>query len=431
MATYPTKATAEMPMPGGLTQLRLIKCLECQDSLYELSQELPRLAAELRSASGRPISTTKTSEAIEGDHLNGWEMVILLLSMSRRAIKSIIYGTVAYDGNLPSRWYDEPTSSVAIPGVYVIGLTRRRCDCKFLNEEELELLIGGLERYVRGYGVITGAPSRAQMTIIQQAEVRWVRNVDDAYAEPGHQSNGSSAFFLGRTGDVALVLELIESLKRRITGLDGTKKIRHIQSPLYVGCSNNLRQRLATYKRNLRTANRPLYLTVSVLKALGLEVVVVPRVVMRTWKAEQLSLGERLVTTLAGSLITQYGFNATQAGANTGDGIGQGNLIWGPIEREGFLVSNLQSMEAEMSRREEFLADLSGFNTSLDNAVAISRECEVIRTHLDVSRLSTPLQILRALNECKLKLQYEQERLKKKNEILSAITGILEAVYSI
>ncbi|KAJ3518718.1 hypothetical protein NM208_g14411 [Fusarium decemcellulare] len=124
--------------------------------------------------------------------------------------------------------------------------------------------------------------------------------------------------FITRTGDEGVISELIQSLRRRITGLDITKQVRHIQSPLYVGCSNDLRERVLSSSRQLRTRNRPLCLTVSVLKALNLEVEVVVRVVVRTWEPVQLSLAERLVATLAGSLLCWSGFNTTQAGATPG-----------------------------------------------------------------------------------------------------------------
>lgn len=46
----------------------------------------------------------------------------------------------------------------------------------------------------------------------------------------------------------------------------------------------------------------------------------VPRVALRIWQNDQLSLAERLITNLAASLVCQTGFNATQAGTACGTG---------------------------------------------------------------------------------------------------------------
>lgn len=89
-----------MPMVGGATQIRLLKALEDNDSLCELAQELPKLARELENNTqlrALGFSVTRTVAAINSDPGNKWELVILLHSMHRDTIRSIIRGTVAYD----------------------------------------------------------------------------------------------------------------------------------------------------------------------------------------------------------------------------------------------------------------------------------------------------------------------------------------------
>ncbi|CAJ0552183.1 Ff.00g061620.m01.CDS01 [Fusarium sp. VM40] len=359
--------TAEMPMPGGETQLRLLRVMDNNNPIYQICQELPLLAKELRKEKDAAISTSRMCEDLEKDNLHGWPMVVLLLSMSQSAIKSIIGGTVAFDANKSDCWYDQPSSGIKGAGIYVIGLARKNSGGKFLNGAELRDLINGLEQYIRGAKVINSS-SNVGLSAQQLEDKKWTMKVDGIYRQAGDPTDGSVAQFIKKNGEKS-IQELVTSFKRRVTNLDTTNTVRQIQSPLYVGCSIDLNTRVNNYYRNLRDTNKPLCLTVSVLEALNLKMDIIIKIALRTWKDEQLPLAERLVTTLARSLVHQTGFNATQAGANsTSPTRSVLSLGWRAVNIKGFLTSNSNEMEVEMDKRELFLDKLQELNQKLELA---------------------------------------------------------------
>ncbi|KAL6354996.1 hypothetical protein LRP88_12354 [Fusarium phalaenopsidis] len=100
--------------------------------------------------------------------------------------------------------------------------------------------------------------------------------------------------------------------------LDPSGKARQIQSPLYVGCSTDLRSRTSAYKRSARrslaSVNKPLCLVVNSLEALNLSVDLGVQIALRIWELDHLPLAEQLVPITACSLVHQCDFNATEAG---------------------------------------------------------------------------------------------------------------------
>ncbi|KAM0189459.1 hypothetical protein ACHAPI_010039 [Fusarium lateritium] len=412
------RPTAEMPMPGGEAQMRLLSVMNNDNPMYQICQELPLLAKELRKYQNAAISTSRTCEDLEKDYLHGWPMVVLLLSMSQGAIKSIVGGTVAFDANQIDRWYDLPSNGIKGAGIYVIGLARKNSGGKFLNGAELRQLIDGLEQYLRGAKVINSY-NKVELSDQQLKDKKWVMEVDSIHHQQGDPTDGSVAQFLNGKHDEKSIQELIASFKRRETNLDSTNAVRQIQSPLYVGSSLDLNKRENNYYRNLREMNRPLCLTVSILEALNLKMDIIIKTVLRIWKDEQLPLAERLVTTLARSLLHQTGFNSTQAEANsTTPTRSVLSLGWREVELKGFLTSNSHKMEVEMDKRESFLDNIQELNQKLENIRSTLDECQELQDGLQVTGLMQPSQILDRLNQAKVDMIEGQDRLRKQTKIL-------------
>ncbi|KAH7146341.1 hypothetical protein EDB81DRAFT_934282 [Dactylonectria macrodidyma] len=407
-----------MPIPGGTDQFHLIEVLERNPSLYELCQELPLLADKLQELDRNPvvgslnIQTYQTVSHIRQDPLVKWPVVILLHSMGRDAIRSVIMGTVAYDDHRQALWYPDPQPGLKEAGIYVLGLACSGQNGQFLNNKELALLVEGLGRYRLGSAILKSNPNTTDAT--EQGHIKWVNKVDSAF----QSSDKRIAFFNTKASDDKIIVELATRLHLRITGLDLTGDVRHHQSPLYVGCSTDLWDRFNNYKlKRLSRINKSIGLTLSVLRALGVDMDLVSRVVIRTWEVDQLSLAERLVTTLAGSLICQTGFNTTQAGSQTGKDISSATLADGKkaVDKDRtFLFDNVSLTLETMDDRDEQVQLLADLNEALDSLAGKIGIMEREFKHLDgIPNASVVLQALdRRKLEQEAKLKKLRERLR-------------------
>lgn len=397
---------AEMPMAGGEYQARLWRALDNGDSLYELMLELPRVAdllardADLKKYRFRISNTVNSLSRALGDK---WEVALLLHSMDMRMVRATILGTVAYDeyrGIL--RGYPNPRTESNAQGVYVVGLRRSGTGGKFLDREETERLIEGLEQYLEGCQVLS-APSGTRSRW-QEKVARWVKEVDGMLTgRPAPGAPGPS-HFVKSGADVVQVKALIRGFGKRLirapaTGPDYEKNLRQVQSPLYVGCSTNLKARIADYNlaQHLRHVNKNLGLTASVLHALDLPVEPVARVAVRTWKASQLSLAEQLVATLASSLVHQCGFNAMETGGKSGSIYGLDEATVLVLGKCSFLRRNLQSTQEQFQRHREFERELDEAQDEL--AILEGQAAEAKR---DISALQSLVEATSGQQLCEL-----------------------------
>lgn len=326
-------------MPGGQEQQDLLDVLEKHDSLYQLSLEMPKLAKSLEALPlPRHFDISSTLGAIAGDEDNDWKMATLLHSMDRSAIRAIIRGTVAFDTfNEEAKWLEIPGEAEGnVPGVYVIGLSRRDHNGQFLNILETEKLIHGLQNYIDGYRALDRHRCRVQLQVATQGNltpqdkerISWVFKVDGFPGDVSPHGPIPEAKFVESDDDVTNIEALIKSLERRCdVTLDPTKEIRQRQSPIYVGCSTNLRERASDDSlKDLSGLNKPLALTVNILSALDLPVNLTVQVALRIWESDQLPVAEQLVATLASSLVYQHGFNDTDAGGTAGSTVTASSL---------------------------------------------------------------------------------------------------------
>ncbi|WAO92422.1 Hypothetical protein NCS54_00993100 [Fusarium falciforme] len=326
----PAARTAEMPMPGGQEQMDLIKICQEDGSLYPMCLELQNLADRLEHnqiLSDNQFAVVETVKALRRGR--GWRMYELLHSMPHDIIQSIVQGTVAFDYfNDSATWLRTPDSDDGqVPGIYVVGLSRVDKRGWFLNIKEVKKLIKGIKRYIAGYKTISkhissvndGAVSfgnLAAFSVQERDDVQFVALVDgdaDKF-KPGHSTTLPK--WVTKDDELPRFDALLRTYERMCDEeLDPTGLVRMRQSPLYVGCSKDLRKRMRMYNRkSLKGTNRHLGLTIDVLAQISLSVVVHVRPVLLIWKKDQLPLAEQLITTIAGSLVYQYGFNAIETG---------------------------------------------------------------------------------------------------------------------
>ncbi|SCN96720.1 uncharacterized protein FFE2_08576 [Fusarium fujikuroi] len=369
----------DMPMPGGDAQMRLIEACKGNASLYELYLRLPKLADDLESDPTMKkygFSVADTVKALRKG--NSWAMCELLHSIPSGAAKSIVRGTVAYDiehGQFPC--YETPVRNAVfkdqIPGVYVVSMSRFKMtpqgrdnlDGRFLNGKEIKMVIADINKYIDGYNVHVQFQKdlhNGRVTSIKDLSAPDAQALDhlkmvDGFAHVGSQ--WSCPVYIKKQSHIDKHRALVRTLTTMCTS-DPTEIVRMKQGPLYVGCSKDLAKRTQVYNQNnIKDINKPLGLTLSILRKLDLDVKVNVSVVLRTWKGEQLAMAEQLVTTLAGSLVFQYGFNATESGGTGSQTVKSAESLRINTEYimslKQYMRDNLKGTLCELEQREIFL----------------------------------------------------------------------------
>ncbi|KAM5357456.1 hypothetical protein ACJZ2D_016239 [Fusarium nematophilum] len=375
-------------MPGGQEQIQLIDALEQHSSLYELCLELPKLAESLdqnQTLKDNEFVVVETVTALRRDPRNGWKMCELLHSMPRSVIRSVIQGTVAYDSfHNKADWFAIPSKAEGkVAGVYVVGLSLAYRQGKFLNIKEMEDLISGIEKYIKGFRalakhwrdvadkkVVYGDTS--QLSNDERRALAWVGKVDGDFQKLSSTKQGFRPRYITKVEELPSMEALVRNYRRMCdTTLDPSRRVQMHQSPIYVGCSTDLRERTSCYTRNSLTGlNKPLGLTVAVLKVKGFAVIKTVRVALRIWERHQLPLAEQLVVTIGGSLVYQHGFNAAEAGgtgpytATNLETLDASKRLL--MSRKAHMCINLMKTVAELERRVEFLQDMDELQAEVE-----------------------------------------------------------------
>ncbi|KAJ6441177.1 allantoate permease [Purpureocillium lavendulum] len=416
---------AGMLRTGGTTQRRLLRALDGHDSLWEFLHELSSVGAALASdPTLAGIAVAKTVSAFTGDAGGQWELAMVVLSMHKSMIRSIVLGSVAYDdchGTLKA--YPAPApGDTHSQGVYVIGLRRKGESGKFLTRSEASTFIDGLQTYL--LAARASALPAAQHTAQDLQALDLMRRVDNWHGKP--PSPGVPRWACN-SAQVDQIESLIGRLKDRIAQMSPTDVTeRMMQSPLYVGCSSNLVVRLKAYDvaRGFKGVNKPLSLSFCLLEELDMPVELVVRVALRTWKSYQLSLAEQAVATMASSMVYQGGFNAMQAGGQEGEVAGEAaakNLV---LLTRGFVSGNLAGMSQDMERRAEFLEELGALKDDLDRGEQSGAKVETIHRELG-SLLAWDAEVL------SLTLEKRIREHKAEHEQISRMNGALQTLLTI
>ncbi|KAL6411360.1 uncharacterized protein AUP68_05064 [Ilyonectria robusta] len=252
------------------------------------------------------------------------------------------------------------------------------------NILETEKLIRGLQNYIDGYRALDRHRCRVQLQVATQGNltaqdkerISWVFKVDGFPGDVSLHGSIPEAKFVESDDDVTNIEALMKSFQRRCdVTLDPSKEIRQRQSPIYVGCSSDLRERTSDDSlKDLSGLNKPLALTVNILSALDLPVNLTVQVALRIWESDQLPVAEQLVATLASSLVYQHGFNDTEAGGTAGSTVTASSL---QAARELILChnetmsENIEKTIADMEKRLEIIKVLE---RSMDMAPNLEAE---------------------------------------------------------
>ncbi|EKJ68722.1 hypothetical protein FPSE_11100 [Fusarium pseudograminearum CS3096] len=370
--------SAEMPMPGGDDQMKLVDLCARSNSLYELYLQLPKLAHDLERNPVMRQNNFRVVETVRSLREMSWVVCELLHSMSPRVVESIVKGTFAYDSQRHIDCYPKPSKyDGEIPGIYVVGLSRRGEKGRFLNINEMETLIQWLQFYIEGY-LAYAKKQYADLSSDEEIALKRLKAVD---SEAGGNPSPKPVF-IEKDEEIPRIRALIDTFKKMCNrSLDATGTVRMLQSPLYVGCSKNLADRMSIYEKNsLKGMNKPLGLTVCIMRKLNKPLKLHVCNVIRIWEPTQLPIAEQLVASLASSLIYQHGFNATEAGGTGPNTITSASgimhntkMVMSDLKH---LATNAKNSIAELEQRKGFVDSLNKIRGSVADIAVTMEQCD-------------------------------------------------------
>ncbi|RYP11838.1 hypothetical protein DL767_011453 [Monosporascus sp. MG133] len=420
---------AEMPLQGD-RRLKLFRALGDNDSYYELSIELTQLAEELAKCKNERIDKART--LIENDRWHETSMLIMLHTIPKALLRSIILNTVAYDFSNRTT-APPPCYSADGPGTYVAAMSIRGRNGEFLCVVEIEDLIQGLRKYCKAYirqKAHQGPPSKPEDKALDES----AREVDATF---GSRSSGAKDRLRFIRSDDAhqRVLWLIESFEDRCRPVaqQGLSRVAfQKQGPLMVGCSNQMDDRMPHHDpkgpSGLGLTTYTWALTLCLIKnRLGLDPVVTVRPVVRTWENNLLVTSEVLVTALAGSYVFQEGFNVIGAGSQAGDK--PDNVLTDCkhyifVDRP-FFGQNVDATLAELQRREKYVDDVNYIaeQTARDPEDSLARVkaelllAEATKVWLEMARTEAEARV-EQLRERRIALHNQLDMLEDVREII-------------
>ncbi|TQV95958.1 hypothetical protein IF1G_05787 [Cordyceps javanica] len=233
------------------------------------------------------------------------------MSMSPFTLQSLMMGTVARDAFVTG---SEHWPGKDGPGIYAVGIAVVGRFGAFLKSNELEDLASNVDKYVEAYRAYKVLSSLR--TGPQNASIQFATAVDSSI----HTFFKYGCRSITCNDDADRAALFAERLRHRATYaklLDPSGDSVQMQSPLYIGCSDQVVERIKSYDPpKFDRINKLLGLTLNLLSYMEIPSRAIARSVMPIWDHRHLNQAERLVTTLASSLVSQEGFNATEAGGN-------------------------------------------------------------------------------------------------------------------
>ncbi|TDZ13265.1 hypothetical protein C8035_v006661 [Colletotrichum spinosum] len=291
------------------------KTLDRGDSYYTLSLQFRKVAAEF---SLKAPKLRRTIKQFELDPENQWMMIKLMHMVPRELLRSIIQGTVAYDDQPWTRPGAAGQGTLAEyshdgPGIYVIALSVNNRNGEFLSWDEMQTFLEHLEGYIEAYEITATKQVNAR-SHGDRLKVNEAKSIEKQFRSP---SQDGPLFFISSDSGAASARLLLANFRRRAPlQLPDDPQVPQFQSPLYVGCSDELSKRLDNYNltHSLTSVNKLLGLTVSIMKAMQLDPVITKKVAFKTW----LPAAEILLVALAQSASFQDGFNIQDGGNKKG-----------------------------------------------------------------------------------------------------------------
>ncbi|KAK6859483.1 hypothetical protein PG995_003119 [Apiospora arundinis] len=383
--------TDKTPFMSG-ARVEMLSALDCS-SYYELLLALSKNASVLSHHTNSLAGMTSAQQKIEGDRANGRALAMLLHCIPPTLMRSIVAGTVAHD------FLDRSTPSPDVysadgAGTYVAGIAIQGRDDGFLTYPELSDLVAALEDYCKSYKLQKrrgGQPPTNPSEILADTIAR---QIDDEFG--GRVPSKPDSHRWIPNDDALRRVELfVASLKDRLASIDRDGLSRttiHIQSPLMVGCSKLLRDRMPHHTgadgSSLRSTTYTWGLTLCCIQAcLQLTPRPVVQPVVHVWRNEHLPISEVLVTALAGSYCFQDGFNVI--GAGTSSGVASMQTLLDSKHymfcQEPYFKANAAATTKELEKRAEYIADIWLCADFYD--AALKREIQDLETQIEQTKV--------------------------------------------
>ncbi|KAM0338191.1 hypothetical protein ACHAPU_011399 [Fusarium lateritium] len=324
-----------MSNSNAVTQEKLVAECDINSSLFKLSSQLASLVDGLENNvvfQEYDFGVAGSIKAMQKEI--SWAMMELLQSIPHQAVKSIVRGTVAYDlhhRNFPH--YQTPVasspSSNKMSGVFVVSLSRYKqtpegcdyCNGCFLNAKEMKLVIAGIQMYIRGFQAHVkrdslGMGNATSTSGMSHSEAEAWENLKSVDMHAGAPPSTTGPIFIKQASHINNMVALIHTFEAMChTVRDETEITKVKQTPLHVGSSMDLAKQIQVHKQqNLQYINKPLGLTLAILRKLKLDCRVNVTIVLRTWKPDHLAIAEKLVVALAGSQVYHDGVDTAAAG---------------------------------------------------------------------------------------------------------------------
>ncbi|KAJ4417883.1 hypothetical protein N0V82_005940 [Gnomoniopsis sp. IMI 355080] len=415
LQSNPPVATAAIPLLEG-TRLRLIKSLQVDESYYTIAMQLPALADEaaqlpryllsqFADRKGNDNSISMQDVGANGKYKNrtekylrtsmeaDWRNFVMFLSIPRPMLESIVLGTVAWDYD-PERGLDRGHYKQAQQfGVYVVGLAVQGRKGAWLTATETQTLVKNMHKYLEAYDVWDEAGAWP-LSASGQEHKDFVAKVDNQF---GIHKHDVSRFITSANGREAMkdLLKGLEKRTERSLQLEPRGDVPMIQTPLYVGMSIELADRLPKHDPTkginsiLTSSNKPFVFVLSLMKFQGQEPSPKALCVVRVWERRDLYFAETLVSALAHSMVCQDGFNRTECG-DVGKTSGMGYHEDGEDYvkyRSRFFYDNCKAVVQDLQARKSHLSDLAELQPVLDGRLVRSTEqvleaCKVLEQQM-------------------------------------------------
>ncbi|KAK0379119.1 hypothetical protein CLIM01_03541 [Colletotrichum limetticola] len=288
-------------------------------------------------------SQNSTFDQLDHDFRHGKNSLMLLHTIPRELLRSLIQGTLAFD-TVNSR--DASCYPAKGQGIYAIDVYIENRGGKFLGYDEITRVITELKDYIKAYRI------NLRTLHGQQAEIAERMLFKKAYAF--YDAFGTSA-----TDKTRLISNSAD--------LFVANNVHQIQGMQYVGCSGDLGTRVPVYaannahggKRTLdpTSINTPLILLLSAIKASGL----VPKTVSRD-----------------GLNVAEGGGQRGKDGAST-----MRHMEFEVLCVRPYFSTNIQLSLADLEQRRVFLDNLKAIDSARGDIVKLFREYDEHKLTLD------------------------------------------------
>ncbi|KAK1826075.1 hypothetical protein QBC39DRAFT_29890 [Podospora conica] len=361
---------------------------------------------------------------------HGKEALEILHVIPRSSLGALLSGMVGSDvlNRLAEGYSDDGA------GVYVIGLTIDGRSGAFISSTEMQTLIDDLEQYVLEVEAALDQDTAGG----QPGSTVW--EVDHQYGIYTPGANAPSRFIESRSS-LDSMRELLAATKTRqssLSALDGTGTLCSVQAPMYVGCGQNVRDRIRVYAPvqqvvAFKNASKPYGLFMSLLHKQGL----IPRpmiiAVVRTWGRHQMATAERLVTALAGSYVHQGGFNIQEGGGNSPPFYGNVlDVQTYVMVTKGFWKANFDLSRTELATAAELDLEVTAAANTKEVASLVGRNKELVEVHGETTdQISALAADVGELGQARQKKADEGRRLArglaKTSDMMELLVSLLEA----